>query len=176
MKKITLEEFLQNMDFYISEAKTGKIFIYPTDTIYGIGWIFRDDVVNKIYEIKNRPPQKLFPIIMPSFQYMIDFYQTNKIEEELKNYLNQYHGVMYIFDYNKPWARIIKHPFQAFVTELWVPFITTSCNISGQAPIAEITKLPTEISDQADYVIDGGVLAGKPSVLIDLVENKVIER
>jgi tRNA A37 threonylcarbamoyladenosine synthetase subunit TsaC/SUA5/YrdC len=36
MKTISLEEFLQQQDFYISEANAGKIFVYPTDTIYGI--------------------------------------------------------------------------------------------------------------------------------------------
>jgi len=37
MKIVKLDDFLDNKDFYINEAKAGKIFIYPTDTIYGIG-------------------------------------------------------------------------------------------------------------------------------------------
>lgn len=35
-KYITLEYFLQHTDFFVAEAKAGKIFVYPTDTIYGI--------------------------------------------------------------------------------------------------------------------------------------------
>ena len=37
MKTILLDDFLLDQDFYISEAEAGKIFVYPTDTIYGIG-------------------------------------------------------------------------------------------------------------------------------------------
>jgi tRNA A37 threonylcarbamoyladenosine synthetase subunit TsaC/SUA5/YrdC len=37
MQAITLEQFLDNQQFFIQEAKSGKTFIYPTDTVYGIG-------------------------------------------------------------------------------------------------------------------------------------------
>lgn len=36
MKTIALEDFLQQKNFYAQEAEAGKIFVYPTDTIYGI--------------------------------------------------------------------------------------------------------------------------------------------
>jgi tRNA A37 threonylcarbamoyladenosine synthetase subunit TsaC/SUA5/YrdC len=36
MKIIQLDDFLAQKDIYIAEAKSGKIFVYPTDTIYGI--------------------------------------------------------------------------------------------------------------------------------------------
>jgi tRNA A37 threonylcarbamoyladenosine synthetase subunit TsaC/SUA5/YrdC len=31
---VKFEDFMDNIDFYVSEAKSGKVFIYPTDTIY----------------------------------------------------------------------------------------------------------------------------------------------
>jgi hypothetical protein len=36
--------------------------------------------------------------------------------------------------------------------------------------------LPADIAEQVDYIIDGGIGGGRPSVLIDFVEGKVIER
>jgi tRNA A37 threonylcarbamoyladenosine synthetase subunit TsaC/SUA5/YrdC len=38
------------------------------------------------------------------------------------------------------------------------PFITTSCNISGEAVITDIKDLPSEIADKVEYIIDGGIL------------------
>ncbi len=142
-------------------------------------------MVNKIFAIKQRDEKKMFSIIAPSFDRIAKncFYpskwetEEEKIDiDELKMYLNTYHGVTYIFDYNKPGMRIIKHPFQSFVEALGEPFITTSCNISWEPVVTDIKNIPTELTSQVDYIIEGGILWGKASVLIDLVENKIIER
>ena len=65
---------------------------------------------------------------------------------------------------------------QNFVEALGIPFITTSCNISREPVVIDIKNIPEEIAKKVDYIIDGGIGWGKPSVLIDLVSNKVIER
>lgn len=175
MQTIALDQFIENQQFFIQEAKSGKTFIYPTDTVYGIGWIYTPEMVNKIFTIKQRDSKKMFSIIAPNFDWINKEY-PDASSEELKMYLQNYHGVTYIFDYNKPGVRIIKHPFQTFVEALNQPFITTSCNISGEPIVTEPQHIPTELSDSVDYIIDGWPLGGKASVLIDLVENKIIER
>ena len=53
MKKIPLQEFLDNQNFYISEAREEKIFVYPTDTVYGIWGIYQPHVIDKIFSIKK---------------------------------------------------------------------------------------------------------------------------
>ncbi len=175
MQLITLDQFLENQAFFIQEAKSGKTFIYPTDTVYGIGWIYTPDMVNKIFAIKPRDVKKMFSIIAPNFDWIWKEYPEANIEA-LKIYLQNYHGVTYIFSYETPGVRIIKHPFQTFVENLSEPFITTSCNIAGEPIITNTQNIPAELSDRVDYIIDGWMLDGRPSVLIDLVENKIIER
>jgi len=175
MQFITLDKFLNNQAFFIQEAKSGKTFIYPTDTVYGIGWIYTPDMVDKIFAIKQRDVKKFFSVIAPNFDWIWKEYPEANIEA-LKIYLNTYHGVTYIFDYAQPGVRIIKHPFQTFVENLSEPFITTSCNLSGEPVLIDIQNIPTELSNRIDYIIDDWILNGKPSVLIDLIENKIIER
>lgn len=217
MQTITLDQFIDNQPFFIQEAKSGKTFIYPTDTVYGIGGIYTDAMVNNIFAIKQRDrldrqknewnkvfldvraiptiwetvstnevkwsqssktvvcAKKIFSIIAPNFDWIAKEYPDTNIEE-LKMYLNNYHGVTYIFDYTKPGVRIIKHPFQTFVENLGEPFITTSCNIAGEPTVTETQNIPAELSDRIDYIIDDWPLWGKASVFIDLVENKIIER
>lgn len=176
MKTVALQDFLNNKDFYIAEAKAGKIFVYPTDTIYGIGWIYNEENIKKVFEIKHRDEKKMFSIIAPDFERITNNYESTITNDELKKYLEKYHGVTYIFDYNRPGVRIIKHPFQQFVEKLWMPFITTSCNISWEPVIIDINNIPEDIASKVDYIVDGGIGWGKPSVLIDFVANKVIER
>ena len=217
MQLITLDQFIENQQFFIQEAKAGKTFIYPTDTVYGIGWIYTPEMVNKIFAIKQRDrldhqknewnkvfldvraiptiwetvstnevkwsqssktvvcTKKMFSIIAPNFDRIAKEYPEANIEA-LKMYLNNYHGVTYIFDYNQPGIRIIKHPFQTFVENLGEAFITTSCNLAGEPTVTETQNIPAELSDRIDYIINAWPLDGKPSVLIDLVENKIIER
>ena len=175
MKTVSLQNFLNNKKFYITEAKVGKIFVYPTDTIYGIGWIYNKNNVKKVFEIKYRDEKKIFSIIAPDFERIKTNYPQTDIKK-IKEYLNIYHGVTYIFDYEKPGVRIIKHPFQEFIKALGKPFITTSCNITGEPVVLDIKNIPKNITSKVDYIIDGGIGWGKPSVLIDFVSNKIIER
>jgi len=175
MKNISLEDLLTNQENFIAEAKAGKIFVYPTDTVYGIGSIYSPENVDKIFAIKKRDQQKMFSIIAPNFERIQKEFPHADIPL-LQKHLETYHGITYIFNYGIPGIRIIKHPFQNFVEALGEPFITTSCNISGEPIITDIKNLPQEIADQVDYIIDGGILGGKPSVLIDFVADKIIER
>lgn len=176
MRTVTLNDFIAHQDFFIKEAKMGKIFVYPTDTIYGIWWIYTEESIEKIFAIKQRDAKKMFSIIAPSFERIKENYQSSISNKELKNYLEEYHGVTYIFDYTKPGVRIIKHPFQDFVQKLWSPFITTSCNKAGEKVIIEVKDIPEEIKGRVDYIIDWGILWWKASVLIDFVADKIIER
>jgi tRNA A37 threonylcarbamoyladenosine synthetase subunit TsaC/SUA5/YrdC len=136
----------------------------------------------------------MFSIIAPSFERIeknyniadsdspitntqIHQYTNSSITiNKLKEYLNTYHGVTYIFSYETPGVRIIKHPFQNFVQRLNEPFITTSCNIAGEPPLQDLKNISSDLKSQVDYIIDGGILGGRPSVLIDLIANKIIER
>ena len=175
MKKVTLQEFMNNQEFYITEAKAGKLFIYPTDPVYGIWGVYTKAHIDKIIEIKKSPERWQPSIIVPNFERIQKIFPHANIKM-MKKQLKDYHGVTYIFDYNFPWMRIIKHPIQNFVTGLNDWFISTSCNLSWQPTIIDIKDIPSEIISKIDYIIDGGIGWGKPSVLIDFVSNKIIER
>lgn len=176
MKIIQLDDFLAQKDIYIAEAKAGKTFVYPTDTIYGIWALYTQENVEKVFFIKPRDIKKMFSIIAPNFQWIEENYEVPNPTSQLPELLHKYHGVTYIFSYEKPGVRIIKHPIQKFVETLGIPFITTSCNIAGEPVVIDIKDIPEEIASKVDYIIDGGIGWGKPSVLIDFVSNKVIER
>lgn len=205
MKVVKFEEFMNDLDFFVQEAKNGKIFIYPTDTIYGIGWIWNEENIKKIADIKNRDWNKMFSVIAPNFEWIernYDIKSTSLLKgggpqrgggfktptpseplplekgttSELKEQLQKYHWVTWIFSYEKPGVRIIKHDFQKFVEKLWEWFITTSVNISWEPAVTNLEDLKPEIKEKVDYIIDYGICEGRPSVLIDFVKGEIIER
>lgn len=176
---VKFNDFMENVDFFVSEAKSWKVFIYPTDTIYWIGAIRNDESIKKIADIKHRNRNKMFSIIAPNFNYQWILDGCNEFwisVDELKWHLEKYHWVTWIFSHEKPGIRIIKHNFQKFVEKLGMPFITTSVNISGDVAATEVNLVNKEIADNVDYIIDDWICAWRPSVLIDFVDNRVIER
>jgi tRNA A37 threonylcarbamoyladenosine synthetase subunit TsaC/SUA5/YrdC len=91
--------------------------------------MYTPENVEKIFTIKQRDTKKTFSIIAPNFERIKENYQVTN-PSQLPELLDKYHGITYIFDYNRPGVRIIKHSFQQFVENLGQPFITTSCNIA----------------------------------------------
>jgi len=61
MQILSKEEFLKQKQEMIKLIKSGNIFIYPTDTIYGIGCnAYNDTSVQKIRVLKQRPKKSFF--------------------------------------------------------------------------------------------------------------------
>lgn len=105
---------------------------------------------------------------------------------------DKYHGVTYIleprnptgeyslyetaYDDNTIGVRIIKHPFQDFVSYLGMPFIATSANFSGEPAIHSVYDLSDIIKEHVDYIIDGNEVYGIPSVLVYVDEQRVVHR
>jgi len=161
----------------ISEILAGKIFIYPTDTIYGLGCnALNEKAVEKIREIKYRD-SKPFSIIAPSF----DFISENFIlKYNIKKYLPGAYTLILekkkkILEHvNKKTLgiRIPKHEFVGILKEAKVPFITTSVNISGKPFAKNLDEIDKAIIEKVDYIIKGKV-KGVPSTIISLDGSEV---
>lgn len=203
MKNILFSEFLTNQSTYIQLAREGGVFVYPTDTIYGVWWIITAEVVETINAIKKRQPGKHYSIIVPSFDWVQkrcdvwdDFSDTwSRLKEShciTENWSERWLTVLvpvktfgekkssWIPNFSllsptqKIWIRFIDHPFQQFVTNLWEPFITTSINISGQENITSVELLHPFQQDLVDIVLDDGILWWEASVVVDLKSGVVV--
>ena len=68
MKTVKLADLEDHRKELAEAIRLGKIFIYPTDTIYGIGCnAERPESVYAIFLAKNRNQDKPFSAIAPSF-------------------------------------------------------------------------------------------------------------
>ena len=168
----------------IQNIKQGKIFIYPTDTIYGIGCEATNiKSTNKIKQIKKRDKDKPLSIIVPSITWIkqnciipkeltISKYlpgpYTLILKKKNPNYLN------HISSTDSLGIRIPKNPFTKIIQKSKLPFITTSVNISTQPPLTNPENLNLQIKNKVDIIIDKGTLSGKPSTLI--INGKEIKR
>ncbi len=176
--------FLENRNETINAIKAGKIFIYPTDTIYGIGCNAENEsAVNKIRLLKQRE-LKPFSIIAPSFEWIENLCRVDKkISTELKSklpgpytfFLNIRNDrtvseIINPLENSTIGIRIPKHWFTEIIAEAGVPFITTSVNISGMPYMKNIEDLDETIKNDVDFIIYEGEINGRESTKIDLTK------
>ena len=173
MKIINLKDI--NKKEIKSQIKQGKIFIYPTDTIYGIGC--NAQIKESIQKIRNiKKSEQPFSVIAPSKKWIY-----NNLEVKNKKYIKKGPYTFILKLKTKPKHSLtnknkttlgVRLPDHKFTNLIKVPFITTSINIHNQKNHINIQQIPKKIKKQVDYIIDQGTLDNKPSTIIDLTKNQ----
>ncbi len=190
MQVFTKDDFLKDLEGHADNMRYGAIFIYPTDTLYGIGCDARQNsLVQRLRRIKNSYDQPM-SIIAPSK----DWIQENLVvKPEHEAWLKKLPGpYTLIFErkikdcvaddvnkFNKTLGvRIPKNWFAKVVETLDFPIITTSINLHGQKPCTSLAEISLNIKTMVDFAIDEGVIKGNPSTLVDLTKSppEIIKR
>ena len=171
----------------VNRIKQGDIFIYPTDTVYGLGCnALKQGSVQIIREIKKRDDRPL-SVIAPNKQWI-----TRNFEVLNKNFIAKLPGpYTYILTVKKRAVarnvspgvktlgiRIPDHKFMDIIKKSGVPVISTSVNFAGGKEAREINQIPKKILNSVNFVIDAGYLHNYPSTLIDLTSEipKLVKR
>ena len=161
----------------VRRIKAGDVFIYPTDTLYGIGCNApKAESVERVRKIKGTG--KPLSVIAPSPEWIF----RNLIVDS-PGWLEKLPGPYTLIVWKKKASllkecspgpklgiRIPSHYFTGFVAEAKVPFVTTSANISGQEPGTKLANMPVKLTSKVDVFIDDGEIKGKPSTVVDLTE------
>jgi L-threonylcarbamoyladenylate synthase len=181
------EEIKLAVDF----LKKGKVILYPTDTIWGIGCdATQQKPVDKIYRIKQRFESKSMIILLDHVDKLsayvkkvpsIAFDLIERYKEPLTiiypNAMNVAKNV--VAEDGTVAIRIVRNDFCRKMISLFnKPVVSTSANLSGQqAPIA-FSKIPREILEGVDHVVNFNrdvIIGTKPSTIIRLFENGEFE-
>ena len=189
MRVLSKEEFEKEKDkIRTSLIENNPVFIYPTDTIYGIGCnALNKEAVDKIRDIKQRKTNP-FSVIAPSKEW-ID--ENCVVNENAKDWIKRLPGPYTLILKTKNQCvaenvapqldtlgiRILDHWFSNFVNEAGLPIISTSVNRSNEDFMTSLDDLDSEIKSRVDFIIYEDEKEARPSKIIDLTdEEKVIER
>ncbi len=190
MRILTKEEFFLHKEQWYSAIKKGAVFMYPTDTIYGIGCNAKlDNAVQKIRKAKERVSNP-FSVIAPGKQWIREQCEVTTQAEEWLAKLPGTYTIIFRLRNKKSVSksvtmgndtlgvRIPKHWISAIVAELGIPIVTTSVNKAGKDFITKPSEMEESIRDQVNFAIDDGILSGKPSTLIhaDKENIEIVER
>ncbi len=185
-KSITKEEFLRNKQDYYQLIREGTLFVYPTDTIYGIGCNALDEeAVQKIRAVKDRN-EAPFSVIAPSKEWIHEHMELSPPAEEwLSKLPGPYTLIMKmkkgrgacvapaVTNTNSLGIRMINHWMQDVAAELGIPVVTTSVNKTGESFMTAPDAIDEAIREAVAVVIDEGEKKGRPSQIIFLNKTEV---
>jgi len=184
MDTLNKNDLLSDFEKYSKLIESGAIFIYPTDTVYGVGCDARNETgVMKIKQMKQR--YKPLSVIAPSKKWVEDNFV---ILEKHKHWLDKLPGKytlvleakndvlpITVSGGKKIGIRIPNHWISGFVERLGFPVITTSVNIAGIEPLTNAEQLGETNYDtfkDADFFVDEGRINGSRSAVVDLTGER----
>jgi len=173
----------------LSYLKDGKIILYPTDTVWGIGGdATRPDVVKRIYALKKRADAKALIGLVGSKEMLQNY--INPIPTQAFPYLESKEPTTIIYNQPKGLARNmlseektvgLRLPNHSFLVELLLTFgkaiISTSANKSGHVTPKSFGEIDPEILEGVDYIVplEQEKISSKPSRIIKVLPEGAIE-
>jgi L-threonylcarbamoyladenylate synthase len=171
----------------IQTMANGGIFLYPTDTIWGIGCDARDaNAIQKIYQLKNREEKKSM-IILVSDGEMLQKFVKNPSQEILNYLAEQNRPTTAIFEnaINLPSIligedrtiaiRITNDEFcNSLIRKFKKPIISTSANISHEKFPQNFKEVGPTIKNGVDYIVQhrqNDLSKSAPSSIIKIDEE-----
>ena len=168
--------------------KEGKIVLFPTETVYGIGANALDEkAVNKIFKAKGRASDNPLIVHIANIDMLNNLVkEIGKIEEKLIN--NFWPGPLTIIFNRKECVPNnvtagletvgIRMPSNKIAKELIeyakLPIAAPSANISGRPSGTKIEDIIDELDGKVDYILDAGIVdIGVESTVVRVIENKV---
>ena len=163
-KKIKIKNI--EIETAITFLKKGKVILYPTDTVWGIGCdATSSKAIENLYNLKKRDEGKAMICLVNDYQMLKSY--IPKISISQLSYLNSKNPPTVIFENsigisekalgeNKSIAmRIPKHNFcNKLITKFGKPIISTSANISNKQSPLNFRQIENEILDVVDYVVN----------------------
>jgi L-threonylcarbamoyladenylate synthase len=168
----------------------GEIFIYPTDTIYGVGANpFNLTAVDKINKLKSRTEKKQFILLIKNVETLLNYVE---LEDKLHlDFLNIIWPapVSVILKLNNITSRKLNRKTAAFripsnrfcqdlLNQIKAPLISTSVNKNNKKPLTSHVKIKEKFESEVKAIFyTKNKLASAASTLIKLTgKNPVLLR
>jgi L-threonylcarbamoyladenylate synthase len=182
-----MNEFEEDIQQCIQSFDQHGVILYPTDTIWGLGCHALDEVaIEKIKNIKNRPAEKSFILLMTDVKMLRYYTATTPPDlETLIEELTEPTTIIYPNAINLPDSviaddgsiavRITTDEFcRALIKRMRAPLVSTSANISGEAAAPFFNQINEKIKKQVDYSVTwrkNNEEAKKPSTILKMNED-----
>lgn len=170
--------------------KEGKLVVFPTDTVYGIGTnAYDEDACEKIYEVKGRPKVKplivlisdmymlkeMIDYITPAEQKLIDAFWPGPLTIKFKKKEGVLPDVVSAGDEYLRIRLINEGLIHNIIQTAGIPIVAPSANLSGSLTGTKIENIVNELGGKVDYILDcGDIENDTASTIVQVEEEKVL--
>lgn len=162
-------------DVVVETLRNRGLVVFPTETCYGLGCIYDfEDSKKKIYRIKRRSKQKVFPTIVSSISVAKKYAPIPPAAERL---IQVFYPRPLTIAINKEFSfRVCSHPFMKKVLRrIRKAVVATSANISGERENYEFEKVKKLFFKRVNLIVNAGDLPyNPPSTVYDIENFKMI--
>ncbi len=150
----------------LTELYEGRIILYPTDTIWGLGCdATNKEAVERIFKIKKRSDNKSMLVLIENINMLTQYIKdVPDIAWELIDVSDKPLTIIYpgarnlapnlIGEDGSVGIRIVKDPFcQELIRRFRKPLVSTSANISDSPSPSIFGEITEEIKAAADYIV-----------------------
>jgi len=150
----------------------GGIVAFPTETVFGLACdLANTEAIKRLYEIKNRPQDKLFAIQVASTDRVLDI--VGKQEPLIENIMRRFWpGPLTMIINEEDQKKGFRVPDNkvalAILSAIDSPLAVTSANLSGESALTSIEDVTKSFNGLIDVIIDdSGKLGGIESTVLD---------
>ena len=168
--------------------KQGKIVVFPTETVYGIGTNgLYENAVKRLFEVKQRPLDKPISLLVSNME-MVNLIAKDITETEYKIMEKFFPGPLTIILKKKDIVPDIVTAGQdtvgvrmpsgevarKLVEMSGVPIAAPSANISGEPSGTNLQNIQQHFGEIVDFYIDGGESElGLASTIVQVIDGKL---
>jgi len=170
----------------IKKIKAGKIIVFPTDTVYGIGCDpYNRDAISLLYKIKKRKKTNAFPVLGYSKKELEKIVEFNGLEEKIaeKFWPGRVTIILKVKDKEiqkslgldeKIAVRVPNNKCVLSLLKECKLLVGTSANISGTPPSIDPNECVKDMTGY-DLLIDGGIISSRGESTIVEIEGSDIK-
>lgn len=191
MELISMKENLENkkLEKVAFALKEGKVAIFPTETVYGIGTnATLEKAVERVFSVKERDKSKALIVLVSSYQMATTIAEiSNQIEKDLINrfwpgpltlILKKKDIIPSVVTGGKDTIAICEcdnELVKKLIEISNVPLVASSANLSGLGTTTSIETIKRDLGSKVDYIIDqGDILENTPTTVVQVINDKIV--
>ena len=157
---------VSEVDKAVQALKEGKVILYPTDTIWGLGCDpTNDEAVSKIFSIKKRNDGKALIVLIEEIGQLYNYVDNiPEIAWDIVEFAEKPLTVIYptgrnvssklLADDGSIAIRLTKDDFcKKVIRKFGKGIVSTSANISGEKSPSSFTKISKEVLESVEHIV-----------------------
>lgn len=170
----------------VAELSAGRLIVYPTDTVYGLGCDpFDETAVKRAYMVKRRPFDMPMSIVVKDLQMMEEL---AVLDDRARKLVRKFMpGPLTLIVTKRPAVpdiltassqeigiRIPDHPVALRIIKEFGPIITTSANVHSHKNPRTCEDAMEDLGPSVSLYLDAGPAPiGRPSTIVQFSEGEI---